>query len=312
MHLPTNKTPQDGIPFVTNLGPGIQAPNPSLGTPTATAATPATPAAKGTPNKKASGKEATAAVIPNWLQGLTPDPKPQVNELGMPMGPVNGFDNVVDPLQTLDPSMVQSQTAEAPTINAPNTLPTKGGAQAGTQAPTGLGLADALQYGELAAKAAMLARGYDRQPYRVSNSPVTLRAVDPTRAFTENQYASTAALRNARNTSSRAQLMGNTQNILAQQLRANAATASQYANMNVQAQRDYEQRLGQQDQFNVQSRLRTDQIRQQDEAAYFNQLYDIMTSVGNIGRAKGRQKENQAAVEMILKAFPGLAAAYKG
>ena len=48
----------------------------------------------------------------------------------------------------------------------------------------------------------------------------------------------------------------------------------------------------------------TDQIRQQDQAAYFNNLDQIMNSVANYGSAKNNKDVNDKLKELLIQTFP--------
>ena len=167
------------------------------------------------------------------------------------------------------------------------------------------------QFGELASKAALLARGYDKQPYRVSGSPISLQQMDPSSARLQNQYALNKARTDISESPTASSYMAGVQNVYGNLSRADAQISSAYDNANREARLEYENRLAARDAQNIQSRFITDQIRQQDEAAYFNQLYDILTSVGNIGKAKASKKSNEEAVQNLISAFPDIASFFK-
>ena len=74
--------------------------------------------------------------------------------------------------------------------------------------------------------------------------------------------------------------------------------------MNANAQTQYEQRLSQRETENNRARYMTDQIRQQDQAAYFNNLDQIMNSVANYGSAKNNKDVNDKLKELLIQTFP--------
>lgn len=163
------------------------------------------------------------------------------------------------------------------------------------------------QLGELGAKALMLTRGYDKQPRYQVNSPISLRGYDPANALMQNQYALNKARRDISQLGTASDVLNNLQNVYSNVNRTNADIVSRYDTMNRQAQVDYENRMGQRQAQNIGLNMATDQIRQQDEAAYFNQIYDLLTSVGNYGRAKAGQDTNRQAAEYISQAYPDIA-----
>lgn len=167
------------------------------------------------------------------------------------------------------------------------------------------------QLAELGAKAGLMARGYDRQQLYQNNAPINLRSYDPTTALQQSQYGYQTAQDQIRNTTSRASMMGNLQQASANQARQTSQIATQYQQLNNQAQSQYERELGARRSENIRNRYATDQIRQQDEAAYFNNLDTLLTSVGNYGREKVNQDYNQKAVELVLQAFPDIAKYFK-
>ena len=170
-----------------------------------------------------------------------------------------------------------------------------------------LGLGEGLQLGELAAKALLMARGYDRVPLRQASSPITQASYDPTRALQQGTYAYNAAADQMRNTTSRSALVGNIQQLTANAARTSGSTMAQYDQMNRQARTQYEGQMAAREQQNIGYKLQNEQVRQQDEAQFYNNLDTLLTSVGNYGRAKVGQQTNQKAVELLLQAFPQIA-----
>ena len=161
-----------------------------------------------------------------------------------------------------------------------------------------------LQLGELFAKAGMLAIGKDRQPLYQNSAPVTLRGLDPSNQLQRSEMTYNKARSDMQSASSSlGNLMGNMQGAAANKYAADQGILSQYANMNREAQVNYEQRLGQRSAENIQRKYMTDQIRQQDEGAYQKGIYDLLTSTGNYGRAKVTQDENKKAVQWMLQSF---------
>jgi len=181
----------------------------------------------------------------------------------------------------------------------------KASAQMSDGLPFGLG--EGLQLGELAAKAALMLRGYDKQPLHQASSPITQASYDPTRALQEGTYAYNAAADQVRNTTSRSGLVGNIQQLGANAARTAGATQAQYDQMNRQARTQYEQSMAAREQQNLGYRLQNEQVRQQDEAQFFNNIDTLLTSVGNYGRSKVGQQTNQKAVQLLLQAFPDIA-----
>lgn len=169
------------------------------------------------------------------------------------------------------------------------------------------GLGEGLQLGELAAKALLMARGYDRVPLRQASSPITQASYDPTRALQQGTYAYNAAADQMRNTTSRSALVGNIQQLTANAARTSGSTMAQYDQMNRQARTQYEGQMAAREQQNIGYKLQNEQVRQQDEAQFYNNLDTLLTSVGNYGRAKVGQQTNQKAVELLLQAFPQIA-----
>lgn len=165
-----------------------------------------------------------------------------------------------------------------------------------------------LQLGELFAKAGMLAIGKDRQPLYQNSAPVTLRGLDPSNQLQRSEMTYNKARSDMQSASSSlGNLMGNIQGAAANKYAADQGILSQYANMNREAQVNYEQRLGQRSAENIQRKYMTDQIRQQDEGAYQKGIYDLLTSAGNYGKAKVSQDENKKSVQWMLQSFPDIA-----
>lgn len=235
----------------------------------------------------------------------------------------------VDPIGSTLPSAVKSQTAPYPGSLAGDlasiTNRTMPGAESGIAQDTQVGpaggfdqrtntlnrLGEFFQLAELGAKAGLMGRGYDKQRLYQNTAPINLRSFDPTSALQQSQYGYQTAQDQIRNTTSRASMMGNLQQAAANQARQQAQIATQYQQLNKQAATQYENQLAARQAENIQRRYATDQIRQQDEAAYFNNLDTLLTSVGNYGRAKVDQDYNQKAVQLVLQAFPDIAQYFK-
>lgn len=165
-----------------------------------------------------------------------------------------------------------------------------------------------LQIGELFAKAGMLAIGKDRQPLYQNSAPVTLRGLDPSNQLQRSEMTYNKARSDMQSASSSlGNLMGNIQGAVANKYAADQGILSQYANMNREAQVNYEQRLGQRSAENIQRKYMTDQIRQQDEGAYQKGIYDLLTRVGDYGEAKVSQDMNKKSVQWMLQSFPDIA-----
>lgn len=159
----------------------------------------------------------------------------------------------------------------------------------------------ALQFGELAAKAALLLRGHDKP--KVNTAPISYSPYDPSNALMQNQYAYNAAMQDVANSSSGNVMLSNMQQMAANKMRGNAQVMSQYDGMNKDLYRDYQARLGQRGAENIQY----EHIGQADEAAYYNQLYDILSSVGNIGRAGQSTADSKQAAQLIIQSYSQIA-----
>jgi len=213
-----------------------------------------------------------------------------------------------------NPSEISQALERAFAPKEEETTPTAPATQAppitGNPSPT-RDIGDLIQLGALGGKAAMLARGYDKQPLHQLAAPISQAAFDPTRAIQESNYAFAGAQDQARNTVSRSSMMGNLQQASANQARNIGAITSQYDQMNRQGRVEYEQRKGQQQAANTQLRMQNEQIRQQDQAQFFNNIDTILSSVGNYGKARTSQGMNQAAVKLLIQAFPDIAPHFK-
>lgn len=163
-----------------------------------------------------------------------------------------------------------------------------------------------LEMMEALSKAGMLLQGYDRQPLYQNQAPITRQQFDPQNALMQQQYAANAARQGIQNSSTGASQMANLQNLSANQMRAAGQVQTQYDQMNQQARSQYEQRLAQRQQENIGYKYATDQIRQQDESAYWNQFRDVMTGIGNMGREKVAVEENEKAVKLLISSYPDL------
>jgi len=207
----------------------------------------------------------------------------------------------IPPVTSTTPQNIRGQVPALDAAMKPN-------APGANQLGQKVGAAELLQYGELAAKIGLLARGYDKQELYQNSAPVTLRGYDPSNQLQQSALGYNKARSDIQGAASGlGSYLGNMQGAAANNYQNNSNILSQYANMNQQAQVNYEQRLGQRSQQNIATRLGTDQIRQQDEASYHNSIQDILTSFGNVGRGKVAQNENKKAVELILSAFPDIA-----
>lgn len=180
----------------------------------------------------------------------------------------------------------------------PSTVTNKGGSGKGLG---NVNVNHLLQFGELASKAALLLRGYDRP--KANTAPISYTPYDPSNALMQNQYAYNAANQDINNSSSGATLLSNLQQLSSNKMRSNSQVMTQYDNMNKDLYRDYQARLGQRSAENIQY----EHIGQADEAAYYNQLYDILTSVGNIGRAGQHSKDNKNAAQLLIQSYPQIA-----
>lgn len=287
---------------------------------------------KKTAGKKANPKAVVAkSTTPNWMQRFQ----------GSAQTATGGYDRVdpttgaiirsatgVDPFQYY-PNM-PSSTAQLPTIKVGDggkplqsmtakklgaltkdghmlarprgsTVTNKAGGQGAGNIFGNGNINHLLQFGELASKAALLLRGYDRP--QQNTAPISYSPMDPSNALMQNQYAFNAAQQDLNNSSSGATLNANVQQLAANKMRGNAQVMTQYDNMNKQLFTNYQDRLGQRAAENIQYK----HIGQADEAAYYNQMYDILTSVGNIGRAGQASKDNKNAAQLIIQSYPQIA-----
>lgn len=179
-----------------------------------------------------------------------------------------------------------------------------GTVQAPQQGNDPMGLGTALQLGAGIGKALPLLMGYDKQDLHLNESPITRQQYDPSQAYQQNQTAVNTGLQRLNNTSSQGARNANLQQLIANQMRANQKIGTQYEQMNANAQTQYEQRLSQRETENNRARYMTDQIRQQDQAAYFNNLDQIMNSVANYGSAKNNKDVNDKLKELLIQTFP--------
>lgn len=161
-----------------------------------------------------------------------------------------------------------------------------------------------LQLASLAGQAGMLAGKTEVQKLRQASSPITRQQFDPRSSLAAGQTAFNAARQQARNTTSRASMMGNLQNLASNAARQQSQITDRYNQMNAQAQTQYEARVGQREAQNLQRRYAVDQMNSQNRAAHRRGAGALLQSVNNLGQARVAQTENRKSVDLILQTFP--------
>lgn len=137
-------------------------------------------------------------------------------------------------------------------------------------------------------------------PARTVNSPITENRYNPARALQENQFTTNAAVNALGNNYSSAGVNSGLQNLYANKYKADSRIIQNYDQMNQQAKTQYEERLGQRDQFNSQIQTQNDVIKQQDRANYTNGLYNALESVSNVGKGLNQKESSDKALKYLM------------
>lgn len=163
------------------------------------------------------------------------------------------------------------------------------------------GIGDYMQLGAAGIQsiAALLDRPHT-PPARIINSPITENRYNPARALQENQFTTNAAVNALGNNYSSAGVSSGLQNLYANKYKADSGIIQNYDQMNQQAKTQYEERLGQRDQFNSQIQTQNDVIKQQDKANYTNGLYNALESVSNVGKGLNQKESSDKALKYLM------------
>lgn len=166
--------------------------------------------------------------------------------------------------------------------------------------PLGVGL----QLGALGLQGLMQLGGPEEEKMRQLSSPITRQQFDPRASLNASQTAFNSAANQARNTTSRASMMGNLQGLASNAGRQRAQITDRYNQMNAQAQTQYETRVAQREAQNMRTKYAVDQMNAQNRAAHRTGLRTLGQSVSNLGQARVAQTENRKSVDLILQTFP--------
>lgn len=147
-----------------------------------------------------------------------------------------------------------------------------------------------------AAQAATIAKRPDKQNLYLNSAPINKEYYDPAQALNRNQYSFNALRSDIGNSVGDASRMSNLQQAYANQSMNQAQIVNQYDQMNRQAGVNYEQRLGQRQAENNQSRYAVDQINDQNLAARNNAARGLFANLAGLGSEINNQKTNKQSV----------------
>ena len=159
----------------------------------------------------------------------------------------------------------------------------------------------------LVGKGFQVAKKPERQALYQNNAPISLQQYDASPALNRSQYSFNALKNSLANSVGDAARTGNLQQAYSNKTMNEADIISRYADMNKQAQRDYETRLGQRKGENIQYRYNTDTINSQNKGARNTAISQFLTDIQSLGGEMNKQKDNQQAIQWLLQAYPDIA-----
>jgi len=210
---------------------------------------------------------------------------------GTPMLEGNSPDPTSNMIDYRSPNLNQGQTAQDARYRTPWT--------------TG----DYFKVAELASKGIGLLRPSEKERPNYDYSRITKQSYDPSKPlndtnrqfsnFSNSLQAGSLSTRRAMLSALQGQVLNNRNDILAN-----------YANLNNQAQVQYEERLSNQNRYNQQEKSRVNTINSQNRAAKDQAVQNMFTSVGQFGEDLNRKRFAEDQINLMSVMYPDIFPAY--
>jgi len=165
----------------------------------------------------------------------------------------------------------------------------------------------ALQGVGFAAQAISALKKPAKQSLYLNNAPINPSRYDSSQAMNKVQSNFNATKDTISNSVGEGFRNSNMLQAFSNKSRAEADIATKYEDMNQQAQREFEARLGQRTSENNATRYNVDQINDQNLAARNNALRTVFANLGGLGGEINNQRSNKQSMQWLLSAYPDIA-----
>ena len=294
------------------VGPGPLA-DPLQGMDTFTNPTP-TPSKKlpyNSPIKAKPQISPTSSGVPQWLTDARDFMKQvdDTDELNNPEGlppssPIPIPENRFGQLQKME-GAIPTQKEDIPTdFNRPTPTPAPS-----SKYKTPWTIGDTLKVIELGAKGINAFSPAEKEKPLLDNTQITQQSYDPTNALYQNQrnYSNFVNNTSAASVNLRRGILNSA---LASRYNSDNQIMSQYNQLNQNAKTEYQNRLSNQRQFNVQSQFRTNDINAANRAAQDAVQQNFFTSLGQFGEDLNRKRFASDSVNLMSSLYPDVFNSY--